>query len=57
MCMFPSFFFTTMNYINTVHVKHSCLCQAQSVDLRDLPIAQRNLQIAQRNLQIHTLRN
>ena len=24
MCMFPSFFFTTMDYINTVHVKHSC---------------------------------
>ena len=33
------------------------ICQAQSTDLRDMPIAQRNLQIAQRNLRIHTLRN
>ena len=25
MCMFPSFFFTTMDYINTVHIKHLTL--------------------------------
>ena len=35
----------------------SSMCQAQYVDLRDLPIAQRNWQIAQHNLRIHTMRN
>ena len=49
--------FLLLDVVMSKNNENIYVCQAQSVDLRDLPIARCNLQIVQRNLRIPTLRN